>query len=127
MSRPATILTKSAFSELTGVSAACVSQWISRKKLHGPALVGRGCRARINVPIALEQLKKNLELVTVFEASLNDLAAAMAAKFNLPHRDALRVLRCSWRESRARAAKVAGAEADALAALVEDEGNGQAA
>ena len=29
------ILTKKAFAEMTGVSAACVSQWISRNKIGG--------------------------------------------------------------------------------------------
>jgi predicted transcriptional regulator len=56
------ILTKKAFAEMTGVSAACVSQWISRKKISGDALVGRGCRARIRVEVAREQLKRNLDI-----------------------------------------------------------------
>ncbi len=56
------ILTKKAFAEMTGVSAACVSQWISRKKIGGDALVGRGCRARIRVEVAREQLKRNLDI-----------------------------------------------------------------
>lgn len=56
------ILTKKAFAEMTGVSAACVSKWISRKKISGDALVGKGCRARIRVAVAREQLKRNLDV-----------------------------------------------------------------
>jgi hypothetical protein len=56
------ILTKKAFAEMAGVTPSCVSHWIGEKKLHGAAIVGRGCRARIRVPVAIEQLKKNLDI-----------------------------------------------------------------
>jgi hypothetical protein len=41
---------------------SCVSQWIARQKLSGDALVGRGCRARIRVDIAREQLRQNVDV-----------------------------------------------------------------
>lgn len=47
---------KSDFARIRGVTAARVSQWISEGKLHGPALVGEGNRARINLEAANEQL-----------------------------------------------------------------------
>ena len=56
------ILTKKAFAEMAGVTPSCVSHWIGEKKLRGAAIVGHGCRARIRVPVALEQLKKNLDI-----------------------------------------------------------------
>ena len=56
------VVTKKAFAESVGVTASAVSHWIGTKKLHGPALVGRGCRARINAPVALEQLRRNLDV-----------------------------------------------------------------
>jgi hypothetical protein len=55
------VVRKKEFAALTGVTAGRVSQFIAEGKIGGDALVGRGCRARINVPVALEQLKKNLD------------------------------------------------------------------
>jgi hypothetical protein len=55
------VVTKSAFAAIVGVSAARVSEWLAEKKISGDALVGTGCRARINVAIAREQLRKNLD------------------------------------------------------------------
>jgi hypothetical protein len=55
-------LTKSEFATRLGVSAPRVSQLVNEKKIHGPALVGSGRKARINVAIALEQLDKNLDI-----------------------------------------------------------------
>ena len=213
------ILTKKAFAEMTGVSAACVSQWISRKKIGSDALVGCGCRAQIRVEVAREQLKRNLDidqrtslgmgakarlnsrkpgarapkpvseaviapimpeaaseafsppdegdestiegrikaarlrqlalfdakaeeeaaarsgryvraedarqelgrvalrLITLFESSLPEFANAMAAKPPASSRDALSVLRATWREIRIRDAKTIGAEAEVLIAV----------
>ena len=221
------ILTKKAFAEMTGVSAACVSQWISRKKISGDALVGKGCRARIRVEAAREQLKRNLDmdqrtslgmgakallgprkpgaaakaagaqealpgamapimpeaasealaqpdeadensiegrikqarleqialsnaaareeaaarsgryvkaedahaemgrvaarLMTLFEASLTEMANAIIAAPPATPRDATRLLRTAWRDIRARNAKAIGAEAVALPPLVNAE------
>ena len=56
------VVSKQDFAALVGVSPSCVSQWIARKKISGKALVGRGCRARIRVEAAREQLKKNLDI-----------------------------------------------------------------
>ena len=224
------ILTKKAFAEMTGVSAACVSQWISRKKISGDALVGKGCRARIRVEAAREQLKRNLDmdqrtslgmgakarlgprkpgaaakaagaqealpgaaiapikpeaasealaqpdeadensiegrikqarleqialsnaaareeaaarsgryvraedarqelgrvasrLMTLFEASLPEFANAVAAKPSASSRDALSVLRATWREIRIRNAKTIGAEAESISRFAPDDGD----
>lgn len=51
-----TEVSKGDFATLRGVSAARVSQWISAGKLFGPALVGEGIRAKINLEVATEQL-----------------------------------------------------------------------
>jgi predicted XRE-type DNA-binding protein len=56
------ILSKSAFATQLGVSRSRVSQWLAQNKLHGAALVGTGPRARIRVDIAVEQLKRSLDL-----------------------------------------------------------------
>jgi hypothetical protein len=56
------IITKGEFAARLGVSAARVSQFVSEKKIHGPALVGSGRKARINVAVALAQLDKNLDI-----------------------------------------------------------------
>jgi hypothetical protein len=55
------VITKSAFAAMVGVSAPRVSEWLAEKKIFGDALVGTGCRARINVAVAREQLRKNLD------------------------------------------------------------------
>lgn len=56
-------LSKGDFAALIKVSAGRVSQYIAEGKLTGDALVGAGPRAKINVPIALAQLGKNLDPV----------------------------------------------------------------
>jgi hypothetical protein len=56
------IVTKSAFADLTRVHQSRVSQWISQKKIFGDALVGEGRHARIRVSVALEQLKRGLDV-----------------------------------------------------------------
>ena len=58
----ATILTKSEFAAQIGVSRSRISQWISAKQIYGDALVGAGRSSRIRVAIAVEQLKKNLDI-----------------------------------------------------------------
>jgi hypothetical protein len=57
------VVTKKAFAALANVSASRVSQWIAKRQISGAALVGRGHRARIRVAVALEQLKRNLDVV----------------------------------------------------------------
>ena len=56
------IVSKGAFAKLVGVSCARVSQWIKQKQISGDALVGTGHRAKIRVPVALAQLRKNLDI-----------------------------------------------------------------
>ncbi len=56
------IVTKTAFASLGGVSPGRVSQFLSEKKIFGDALVGEGRRARIRVSVAIEQLRRNLDL-----------------------------------------------------------------
>jgi predicted transcriptional regulator len=63
MSAVPEIVTKAEFASLLGVSRPAVSQYISEKKISGPAIVGSGVRARINVEIARRQLNKNLDVV----------------------------------------------------------------
>jgi DNA-binding transcriptional regulator YdaS (Cro superfamily) len=184
-------VTKQEFAALVGVSPSCVSQWIARRKISGDALVGRGCRSRIHVEIAREQLRKNLDIdqrlgangkanledqgdedtiearikearlqqlallnakaqeeagfrsgryvladearqsagriaarmVTMFDGAIGEFAGAIAANSNVPSREVLSTLRKTWREIRARQAKAAGAEAEAMTAIVEDGGD----
>lgn len=56
------VLTKSAFASFVGVTRGRVSQWLTERKLSGAALVGSGHRARIRVDVALDQLKKTLDI-----------------------------------------------------------------
>ncbi len=56
------VISKLAFASLVGVSPGRVSQFLSQKKIFGDALVGEGRHARIRVSVALEQLRRNLDL-----------------------------------------------------------------
>jgi hypothetical protein len=56
------VVSKQEFAQLAGVSPSCVSEWIARRKISGEALVGRGCRARICVDVAREQLRQNVDV-----------------------------------------------------------------
>lgn len=69
------ILTKSQFAELAGVTPGRVSQWIAEGKLTGPALVGEGRSARINVTVASEQLRLKLDINQRF--GLNGLTTVL--------------------------------------------------
>jgi hypothetical protein len=60
---PLPVVSKKEFAKLAGVSAPRVSQWLKEGKISGEAIVGHGHRARIHVPVALEQLKRNLDPV----------------------------------------------------------------
>lgn len=48
-----------------GVTPSCLSHWLEDGKLTGAALIGRGHRARVNVEVALEQLRRNLDQTTL--------------------------------------------------------------
>ena len=61
MSEPQ-IVRKSEFAALRGVSAGRVSQWIAEGKISGPALVGEGRSAQINVAVATQQLRASLDI-----------------------------------------------------------------
>lgn len=56
------VVTKTAFADITGVTAGRVSQWIADGKISGKALVGRGHRARIRIDVAQKQLNRNLDV-----------------------------------------------------------------
>ena len=160
-------------------------------KISGDAIVGTGHRARIHVAVAMEQLKRNLDVVQhlgangrakingdavadadpvedcikaarleqlelaneharalreaqagryarattfgkrwarvagrmigMFEGALGELATAIAAKSNLPARDALHILRTTFRTIRERTSNTEAGIAKALPALVDDE------
>jgi len=57
------IATKKQFAAIAGVSPGCVSQWLAAGKIGKDALVGVGHRARINVAVAMAQLKLRLDPV----------------------------------------------------------------
>jgi hypothetical protein len=55
------VLAKGHFAERIGVSPARVSQMIAEGKIFGPALVGEGRSAKINVRVAIEQLRGSVD------------------------------------------------------------------
>ena len=57
------IATKKQFAAIAGVTPGCVSQWLAAGKIGPDALVGVGHRARINVAVAMAQLKLRLDPV----------------------------------------------------------------
>jgi DNA-binding transcriptional regulator YdaS (Cro superfamily) len=184
------VVTKTKFAELSGVTQARVSQWISRKQIHGEALVTVGRSTQIRVSVAQQQLKKNLDLsqrlgangrvkfdddpenvdtledeikrarlaqlelsneharalrevqagrfvrsddvsqemgriagrmLGLFEGALGELATAVAAKSNLPARDALHILRTTFRTIRERVSNTEAGIAKALPPSVDEE------
>jgi hypothetical protein len=197
------LLTKSQFAAHIGVVPSRVTQYIAEGKLYGDGLVGTGHKARIRVSVAVEQLKRGLdvsqrisangkarldpaprfdpqsdasptdapptiddemkrqrleqlelqngrmreeraaragiyvraddsrremgrvaaELLTAFEGALGEFATAIAARSNLTSRDALHLLRSTWRMARERASTQAGQRADALPSVVADHGS----
>lgn len=56
-------LSKGEFAALMKVSPGRVSQWIAEGKIKGAALIGDGPRAKINVPVAQQQLGRSLDPV----------------------------------------------------------------
>jgi hypothetical protein len=60
-------------------------------------------------------------MLTLFESSLPEFANAIAAQPPSSSREALRLLRATWRDIRARQAKSIMAEAEAMPALIQDD------
>jgi hypothetical protein len=60
-------------------------------------------------------------MLNVFEGSLADLAHAVAAKFEVPQRDVVHLLRTEFRAIRTRAAEQARKSAETMPSLVSDE------
>jgi len=69
------IVRKNVFAKMCGVTPARVSQWLSEGKLTGDALVGEGRTAKINVAVAIDQLKTRLDTSQRF--GLNGLATRL--------------------------------------------------
>lgn len=61
------------------------------------------------------------QMITVFEGALPELAQALAAKFELPHRDLLHLLRAEFRKVRANAAALMRRQAQDMPATVAIE------
>lgn len=55
-------MTKAEFAAFMNVSRPAVSQWITRRILDGAALVGEGRKAKINVPVAVDQVRRKRDL-----------------------------------------------------------------
>ncbi len=68
---------KTVFASMCGVTPARVSQWLSEGKLTSDALIGEGRRAKINVAVAVEQLKARLDASQRF--GLNGLATRLSS------------------------------------------------
>ena len=59
---PSALVKKSTFAELRGVTPGRVTQWITKGKISGPAIVGDGRSAMIDVDIATAQLRERLDV-----------------------------------------------------------------
>ncbi len=62
-------------------------------------------------------------MLNVFEGAIPDLAQALAARFEIPHRDLAHVLRQEFRSVRSRAAEAARQRAEGLPPLIVDDGS----
>ncbi len=83
-------------------------------------LAGRGEYVRaIDVRVGYDQVA--MGLVNVFEGALTDIAQAVAAKFEVPQRDVLHLLRGEFRKVRASAAQTARRAGSELPATIEDD------
>jgi hypothetical protein len=69
------LLSKSEFARHCGVSPQRVHQWVVEGKISDDAIVGVGRTAKINVPIALAQLRERLDTGQRF--SLNGLSTRL--------------------------------------------------
>ncbi|MEE4012110.1 hypothetical protein V1T76_08625 [Roseibium sp. FZY0029] len=78
------VVSKGAFADIIGVSAGRVSQYISEGKISGPALVGEGRRAKINVAVAREQLRLALDIGQMLGNGLETRLSAAASPGALP-------------------------------------------
>jgi len=56
------LVKKSTFAALRGVTPGRVSQWLAKGKISGPAIVGEGPSAKIDVDIATAQLRERLDV-----------------------------------------------------------------
>lgn len=59
------------------------------------------------------------QMMQTFEGSITDMAAAVSAKFKLPHRDVVHCMRLAFAEVRARSSKAAANQADDMPKVVE--------
>jgi hypothetical protein len=71
------LVRKSEFAEMRGVSPGRVSQWIAAGQIDGAAIVGSGQRALINVELACAQLQERLAVDERF--GLNSLSTNLEA------------------------------------------------
>jgi hypothetical protein len=55
------VISKAEFARRRGVSPGRVSQWLSERKIDGPAIEGEGRGAQIRESVAVEQLRKRLD------------------------------------------------------------------
>jgi hypothetical protein len=200
MALPAAIISKADFARLKGVSRSRVSQWLSEGKIGFDAVIGHGRKAKIDVLLADEQLKRRLDIsqrlgnglgtklgpaavatapdfpnvglapsdaieekikrekleglqrenrkraeeeafrsglftysqvakaqmakiaaqdLTIFEGALMEIAATVAAKFEIPMRDILHLMRHEFRAVRGRAAVSLKQQALAVQEFIE--------
>ena len=73
------LVSKGKFAEMVGRTPAAVSQWIAAGKLSGPALVGEGRFAQIDVEVAQQQLGITLDLGQQLAQPAPILASTVAA------------------------------------------------
>lgn len=78
-----------------------------------------------DVRVALGQVANGM--LNVFEGALSDFALAVAAKFEVPQRDVLHLLRAEFRTVREKAAKAASKSAGDAPAVVADDVNDKVA
>jgi hypothetical protein len=76
------LVRKSEFAEMRGVSPGRVSQWIAAGQIDGAAIVGSGQRALINVELACAQLQERLAVDERF--GLNGLSTNLDPKTPAP-------------------------------------------
>ncbi len=190
------VVSKGELARLLRVTPGRVSQWLAEGKIHGPAIVGLGRNARIDLEAAKSQLRLSLdvgqrfgngaetdlrpgiaaapapapladpvedrlrreklreiefrnraaaeqelarrgayvradqskaamgsalrEMLTVFEGALTDLASAIAARFEIPQRDVLHLMKTEFRPVRQRAAEAAAVRSGELPNIVPD-------
>lgn len=76
----------------------------------------------VNAEISQAQFGKiAVQMVTLFDGALSTFAASISARFHVPHRDVLHLLRSDFRKVRADAANAVRRVADAMPATIEQE------